>query len=506
MENEDALALFLARARALRPDFSGNGAVSELCLRLDNLPLALELAAARTVVFSPEQLLERMSERLDLLRGSRDADPRQQTLRATIEWSYDLLDKGEQRLFRSLSIFAGGCGYEGAEQVCGADPDTLQSLIDKSLVRRRDGELGPRYWLLETIREFAAEQLEADGQASVIAALHGRHFLELAQRAQPELTGRDQVRWLSLLQTDVDNFRAALDHALRSRDTALLLGLANALSRFWSVRGHLVECARWLEAALQMAPERSKGRAEALNMASNMSYRRGRYDEARRLAEEAMATSRAVGDKRGVGRAHVRLADAVEAVGELDYAQALFDEARDIARLTGDELGYANSTGNLGDLALLRRDYARAEVLCRESLALYRELGHEQGIAVQLLNVGLAVMQQGRYAEAVPLYRESLVLLHRVESPFDVMHVLDSLAAVAVHDDEQTAARLLGAVEALLAETGGSLDPSQQELHAHTVSAAHAGLGDLAFEAVFEEGRGMTLDEAVKYGLQFGYA
>ena len=165
LAESDGEALFLTRARAVDPGFTPSGAVRELCLHLDELPLALELAAARTALFSPEQLLEKLAQRLDLLKGERDADPRQQTLRATIEWSYDLLSDDEQRLFARLAVFAGGCTYEAAEEIAGADPDTLQSLLDKSLVRKRDSKLGPRYWMLETIREYAAERLEESGEA-----------------------------------------------------------------------------------------------------------------------------------------------------------------------------------------------------------------------------------------------------------------------------------------------------------------------------------------------------
>ena len=192
----DGVELFIARARALEPGFDGNGAIGDLCSRLDNLPLALELAAARTTLFSPVQLLERLSHRLDLLKGGRDADPRQQTLRATIEWSYDLLDSDEQRLFRSLSVFAGGCTFEAAEEVCRADPDTLQSLLDKSLLRRLDSELGSRYWMLETVRDFASEQLAASGELSSYATgtWSGPQWRHLRRLGQRETTSLKRLR------------------------------------------------------------------------------------------------------------------------------------------------------------------------------------------------------------------------------------------------------------------------------------------------------------------------
>jgi predicted ATPase len=181
LNEREGVELFLSRARALDPDFRANGSVARLCGRLDNLPLALELAAARTVLFSTDQLLERLSQRLDLLKGGRDVEPRQQTLRATIEWSYDLLAPEEQRLFQTLSVFA-DCSYEAAEEVCGTDPDTLQSLLDKSLLRRRDSMAGARYWMLETIREYASERLEQSGDAGAVQLRHAEWCCELSER------------------------------------------------------------------------------------------------------------------------------------------------------------------------------------------------------------------------------------------------------------------------------------------------------------------------------------
>jgi len=234
----DGEALFSARARAVDPSFTASEAVGELCLRLDELPLALELAAARTALFSPEQLLERLSERLDLLKGARDADPRQRTLRATIEWSYDLLPEEEQRLFARLSVFAGGCSYEAAEEIADADADTLQSLLDKSLLRKRESAVGPRYWMLETIREYAAERLNASGYAEELHGRHTEHFLALAEEAEPHLV-RD-AEWLVRLDVEVDNVRSALDFAAAG-ETQRVLRATAALHDFWITRGYVSE-------------------------------------------------------------------------------------------------------------------------------------------------------------------------------------------------------------------------------------------------------------------------
>jgi predicted ATPase len=208
LAESDGEALFLTRARAVDPGFTPSEAVRELCLRLDELPLALELAAARTALFSPEQLLEKLSQRLDLLKGERDADPRQQTLRATIEWSYDLLNEEEQRLFVRLAIFAGGCTYEAAEEIADADPDTLQSLLDKSLLRKRDSKTGHRYWMLETIREYASEQLEVSGEAHELQRRHAAYFLDLAESLPRDVSV--SRGWLDEMEAEHDNTSAWL--------------------------------------------------------------------------------------------------------------------------------------------------------------------------------------------------------------------------------------------------------------------------------------------------------
>jgi predicted ATPase/class 3 adenylate cyclase len=248
-------ALFTARARAVDPSFATSAAVEELCLRLDELPLALELAAARTALFAPEQLLQRLSQRLDLLKGDRDADPRQQTLRSTIEWSYDLLNAPEQKLFARLSVFAGGCTYEAAEEVADADPDTLQSLLDKSLIRKRASDFGPRYWMLETIRELAAELLAGSGEDARLRERHLASVLAVAEEAEPELTGRNQRQWFERLALEQENLRAALTFGCEVGDAESALMLAGTVWRFWWTRGQVDEASRWYERAFALGGE-----------------------------------------------------------------------------------------------------------------------------------------------------------------------------------------------------------------------------------------------------------
>jgi predicted ATPase/class 3 adenylate cyclase len=504
LEESDGVALFLARARALEPTFQANGEVAELCSRLDNLPLALELAAARTVVFSAQQLLERLSQRLDLLKGGRDADPRQQTLRATIEWSYDLLDDEEQRLFTCLSVFAGGCSYEAAEEVGGADPDTLQSLLDKSLVRRRDTEHGPRYWMLETILEFAGERVE---RAEELRSRHAGHYLALAERAEHELKASDQATWLSRLDAEHYNLRAALTFL---RDTGAhqeMLRLAGGLHRFWFYRGYLGEGRRWLGEALDCAGGgATPARADALRAAAQLDYRQGAYDEAKSLNKDALSVFRTLGDRVGVGRVLNQLADVAEAEGDLGRAEKLWMKSIDFARHTGDRYDLGIGTANLGSLMLTLGEYKRASELISEALAIFEEVGNKLGAAVALENLGCTAIWERRYRDAVPLLKQSLVLFRELGAPVYLAHALDELGTVAaLRGHAATAARLLGAVDRVLAETGGMLAPDTQELHLLALAAIRERLDESSFEAAQAEGGSKTLDEAVDDALEAAY-
>jgi predicted ATPase/class 3 adenylate cyclase len=501
LDQGDGVALFLARARSLAPDFKANGAVSELCSRLDNLPLALELAAARTVVFSPEELLERLSTRLDLFKGGRDADPRQQTLRATIEWSYDLLGKEERRLFPSLSVFVGGCTFEAAEEVCGADPDTLQSLLDKSLLHRRDSELGARFWMLETIREFAEEGLV---DAQELRSRHARYYLTLAERAEPELQAGDQAAWLQRLDAEHENLRGALTFLRDAGSAADMVRLAAALYRFWFYRGYLQEGRKWLDEALERgATDAFPARAKALGAAAQLAYRQGAYAEATSLNDAALTAFRVLGDRSGVGRVLNQLADVAEAEGDLARAERLWTKSVAMARSSGSRYELGVATSNLGSLMLTLGDYKQAITLTSEGLAIFRELGSSHGAAVALENLGCAAVWEGRFQDAVPLLKESLVHFHELRSPVYVAHALDELAVVAGLTGQVTsAARLLGAVDRILAETGGALAPDTLALQERALLAIREELDESSFEAARDEGSDMSLDEAVEYALK----
>ena len=303
LDEHDGTALFTARARALRPAFTETPAIAELCARLDNLPLALELAAARVPIFSPEQLLERLGNGVEL-RGGRDVDPRQQTLDATIRWSYDLLAREEQQLFARLAVFVGGCTYEAAEAVSAADADTLQSLIDKSLVRTREAAGGDRYWMLETIREFAATELEASGEADALRLSHAEFFTAFAERADPHLRhGPDQQRWVERVAADYDNVRAAMSFALE-HDLTLALRLVGRIPFFVWLRGGFAEAKAWLDAILPRAAGQPRALVGGAHVcAAAIAERLGDIAGQARHSDDAYAAFFAVGNEQGMADA-----------------------------------------------------------------------------------------------------------------------------------------------------------------------------------------------------------
>ena len=495
LAEEDGEALFIARARAVDPAFTSSEAVAELCLRLDELPLALELAAARTALFSPEQLLERLSQRLDLLKGERDADPRQQTLRATIEWSHDLLSTREQVLFARLSVFAGGCSYEAAEQIAEADPDTLQSLLDKSLLRRRESPAGPRYWMLETIREFARHALDAATERE-LNERHADYYVALGEEAEPHLRV-DPKDWLDLIDAELDNFRGALDY-LETADASRQLRLAASLGRFWVVRGHVAEGRRRIERALAVAPLDSVDvRVEALQRAAELARVDGAYTVAKRLTRESLELARGTSDWYRIGAALHTLANIALAEGDLDAASALLDEALEPQRLAGDKRALAIVMSTRGYLALSRTDYEAAAARCQESLALATEIENDECMILALLNLGLATLGLGRLDDASLAFVRGLRLATSLGWKDWASYAQEGMAAVAAargRTDE--ALRALAWAIAMREEIGTHLDPVEQEVHDKTLDIIRASFSQEAIEAAIEEARQLTEEEA----------
>ena len=364
LEPEDGAELFVTRARASDLSFSRTHSVDELCSKLENLPLAVELAAARTAVLAPEQLLERLSQRLDLLKAGRGVDPRQQTLRATIQWSYGILRLDEQRLFARLSVFRGGCTLEAVEDVCEAEIDVLESLVDKSLVRARDG----RFWMLETLREFAEEQLDAAGEAESAQRRHAEHFLVFAERVGHDTEDGGIAPWLGLLDADAANLRSALTYLSDAGETELVARIATPLWRYWAVR-NVTEGSAWLAQATRTRDARV--RAHALGGLGVLALRMGSDAEARATANEALRLNECVGDDRVAARSLEVLAAVASNVGDFDDAFSLYERAAEVMRASGDPAGLATTLGNLGYLSLQRGDFDNAIASTRESIALY---------------------------------------------------------------------------------------------------------------------------------------
>jgi len=446
---------------------------------------------------TPVQILERLEQRLPLLTGGAgDLPERQRTLRATIDWSHELLTPVEQRLFARLSVFAGGCTLEAAEQVAEADVDTLQSLVDKSLLRHTDD----RFWMLETIREYAAGRL--DGNETHLR--HAEWFLALAEEAELELIGGAQAIWLGRLDADHDNLRAALVFLRGSGRSTLEVRLAGALWRFWYLRGFLREGRNRLGDILAAAgSDRAVEHEKILYGAAVLANRLGDYDRAEELAAERLAITRARGDPKLIASSLLLLGVTVASRGEHERASALFAEGADLAREEGDKFVLAMALGNLGDLALIQGDDETARSLYEEALALFREISDTHGSAIGLWKLGELGRKQGQIDEAKALAYEALGLAHALGDKEVIIWCLESLAEQTVSEGQaDRTARLLGASEALREDTGQAPDLSEQSHLEHTMALLGLELDEEHLAAARAEGRAMTLDEAVAYALE----
>jgi predicted ATPase/class 3 adenylate cyclase len=502
LEPEDGAKLFVARARAASPDFTPNGEVAELCARLDNLPLALELAAARVRVLSPTQLLERLSGRLDLLKAGRGVDARQQTLRATIEWSHELLDEEEQRLFARLSVFRGGCTLEAAEAVCDAGLDTLQSLVDKSLVRVRDEG---RFWMLETIREYALELIEASREAEGVRRRHAEYFLALAEEAEPNLfASASPTEWLDRLEREHDNVRAALEWLASVGEAQSALRLAGGLSDFWYMRGFVAEGARRLEAALAADEQPSPARAKALNGAATMAIALGDPAAGRRRAEEALALYRELGDVRGIANALWGVGYAVVEGGDPPAAEGALEESVRLFRELGDLDSAVGASRTLAFSYAERGEKERAFELHSDNLREARKIGNRQIEARSLGSMSFVAADLGRVDEALPLvyeaYRIDCELGNRLEIAVDVGRFAKILAVAGRAD---VAARLLSCSEALCEELEAAV-PWVTRMYREIEAKLRAELDGDAFAQAWQQGRNLSADEAVELAFNPG--
>ena len=500
LSERDGVELFLARATETGGDLDGSAAVSELCRRLDDLPLALELAAARTAVFSPEQLVMRLGQRLDLLKGGSDADARQHTLRATIDWSYDLLSQAEQHLFRRLSAFPGGCRYDTAEQACGADPDTLQSLLDKSLLRRRDDASGePRYWMLETIREYALERLERSDETEALKQRHATFFSALAEQAYQHRFD-DEAQWGQRLAIDHENLRAACDW-LAVADPERALGLVGALGWFWVTHGHLAEGRQRMADALARSAATGASRARALTAAGALTARCGDVDSGRALFTDAIGLWRDLGDRGELAAALDGLGWLlVYEAGDAPGALSVFEQSVELRREQGDRPGETRALVGVCQALVAVGDVERAESLSRGLLEAAG--GDPRTTHFGYTFLGDCALIRGDMGEAESRYRKAL----RAALPLgDVIETSASVQGVAMAlaggGDAHRALRLLASVEALFESLGlWTSTPFWDELIDKHTSAARQALGADA-DAIWAEGRAMRLDDAVGLAL-----
>jgi predicted ATPase/class 3 adenylate cyclase len=499
LEPEEGNELFLARAHAALPTFEPSAAVPELCDRLENLPLALELAAARVRLLSPEQLLERLARRLDLLKGGRGVDARQQTLRATIEWSHDLLDEDERRLFARLAVFAGGCTLETAEAVCQADLDILQSLVDKSLVRVREGG---RFWMLETIREYAAERIEESGEAEELRRRHAEYLLALAEEAEPHLRG-DPKEWLDRLQPDHDNLRAALDHLEVSGETQLVLRLASALTNFWTLRGHLAEGRRRIEEALAVDERPTAARAKALNAAGQLAAMTGDLALERTRAQEALALHTELGNVEGSALSRYALANVAAAERDWATGKKLMEESvREFDRL-GDDFHRLTARRGLAWMHEELGDRERFLELTEENLRLARSLGNKRIEARALGALAMYALDEGRLRDAVGMMADSYSIDRDLGNVVFVAVDLARFAAIRAHEGKaETAAQLLAKSEAMHEEIAWSPESWVMEESDKTRRVIRTQLDEPVFAGCWEQGRRLTLDEAVALALE----
>lgn len=550
----ESARLFVERARLQRPHFAvtadNAAALASICLRLDGIPLAIELAAPRLRSMTIEELGRRLDQRFSLLTGgARAALPRQRTLRALIDWSYDLLGEPEQALLRRVSVFSGGWDLEAAEQVCvdeGGDAtevlDLLASLVDKNLIWADERDGLTRYGLLETVRHYARDQLRDRGEEAQAHQRHLGHFLALSEAAEPQLDGADQRNWLERLATEHENLRAAMAWSLATQGNAERgLRLATALQGFWSLRGFLGEGRDWLARLLGTAPndQPARTRARGLHAAGMLGFWQG--DHARAIAhlEESLQISRALDEPGGTADALYGLGVSAWQRGDFAAANDLFERSlticrdmQDLRRLAsalsasanvfheqgdsdaferrqrdalalfrqlGDRRKMANALVNLGVVAIDQGDAATARTLCEEGSAIHRELG-DKNLAYSLHALAGAAWRQGDHAAAMRLYREVLTLHRTHGDRAFTPWALEAVAWPICRDVPRDAARLWGAAERLRQETGALLPPRSRKDYERNFAIARAALSDDdAFDRAWQEGRAMSFEEAISF-------
>ena len=552
-----AVALFVQRAVTAKPGFEltreNASAVAEICARLDGLPLAIELAAARLKILSPASLLTRLSSRLQLLTGGpRDLPERQQTLRAAMDWSYDLLNPAEQKLFRRLSVFVGGCNLEGAEAVCDTKADLdldllngMASMVDKSLVLHAPpANDEARFVMLETIREYALEKLEISGEATATRRAHAAYCLVLAEESSSEQAGAQAAGQMDRFTAEYGNFRGALEWLTDTGDAEWGLRLGAALFRFWETREYLTEGRARLGKLLKLprAAAPTKFRARALFAAGVLAGAQGDYVAADELVRESMEVARQLDDGQGVAVSLNALAVLAQDRGDIPAAQGLFEESlevwrelgdsRDVARALsnlanvttmqgdherakslygeclaifqglGDRTGVAWSLNSQGDVAHDRGDAAAAREFYGQALTIFRELGDSWGIAGTLADLGNMARLERDFSAAHALYRESLKLFQELDHKRGIARLLECFAcAAAAQSHSDRALRLAGSAAALRQKIGAPLTPAENTKLESNLKCTRPGLDETSTAAAWQEGWLLPLDRAIEEAL-----
>lgn len=517
LENE-ATRLFFERALAVRSDYTLNdqtaACVEQICRRLDGIPLAIELAAARVKVLSTEEIAARLDDRFELLTGgSRTALPRHQTLRATLDWSYDLLTHGERILFRRLSVFAGGFTVNAAKTICSGDGlesaqvlDLLSRLVDKSLVVIAERGIETRFRMLETIREYARETLQTAGKEDVLRDRHLQYFALLAEQAEPQIFGAEQAAWFDRLDQERDNLLAAIDWSLEGGSTLPGLILLSALYEFWFARGHLSEILARLKRALERpdAAERTATRAKALNALGFFDWEDLSLFNPRSQLEEALSISTELGDRSNIATALRHLGLLAYLEGNDADASSLLEQSLAIGRElnTWERVLNSQTLHFLGDVLLMQGDIDRAAAMFEESIVILADHPVKTILAYGVRRLGQLASDQGNVERAYALCKESLVLNMEVTDQRGVIACLAALAGIELLQDRlEAASKLFGAVRALLDYYGMKLLPADEIRYNRNLATLRESLGEAAFQTASAEGRAMTLEQAVDYAL-----
>jgi predicted ATPase/DNA-binding XRE family transcriptional regulator len=562
LQNYPAVALFAQRAQAVAPRFSvskeNSPAIAEICARLDGLPLAIELAAARSKLFDPLSILRRLDRRLPLLSGGpQDRTPRQQSLRSAIAWSYDLLNEAEKRLFRHLSVFVGGCTLESIEAIGGvSEPsglgqlngsggstpeDVLDSLVNKSLLQCQDVDGEIRFSMLETLREYAGERLREHDEEEAARQQHAAYFVALAEEAEPRLRGTEQQKWLDRLDKEHDNLRAALNWAFEKGQSECAQRLAGAVWRFWSMRSYFVEGRKWLTKVLETWPQNTSWRLKVGLGAGGLAQSQSDYVRARLHLEESLRGARELGDRLRTALALNNLGIIDRQQGNLEAARSKLLEAIEIERELDDKWSMAGAYTNLGLVASDMGDYAESRSFHEQSLAIFRELGDRRSTAVALINLGDAIYHQGDLAQAQLLWEECGQIFRDLGEKQGLAQTLVNLAFLArdkkdlakgysllaeiislyrqigrrkllaealdyagtlaaLSGQPERAARLFGSADGLFRELGITLPQDVQQSHMQYETLAREALGDeVRFDALWREWSSKPVEEAILY-------